>query len=86
MERTGPVLTTKRAAEYCGIATQTLYNLMTAGVGPKSFKQGRLNVFYPSDLDSWLQTRIIDPSEGRTIGHVARSKTRRPSESIREQS
>ncbi|RKE60432.1 helix-turn-helix domain-containing protein [Microbacterium sp. AG238] len=63
IERTGPVLSTRRAAEYCGIAHQTLRNLLAAGRGPKMFKQGRLNVFYPVDLDAWMTTRVIDPAE-----------------------
>lgn len=62
IERRGQVLTTRRAAEYCGIAPQTLYNLLAAGAGPKVFKQGRLNVFYPVDLDVWLQGRVTDPA------------------------
>ena len=37
IDRRGPVLTTVRAAEYCGIAVQTLYNLLSAGEGPKAF-------------------------------------------------
>lgn len=65
VERRGPVLTTARAAEYCGIAVQTLYNLLSAGEGPKAFKQGRLNVFYPVDLDDWLAGRITDPEANR---------------------
>lgn len=60
--RSGPILTTKSAAAYCGIAVQTLYNELSAGTGPKAFKQGRLNAFYASDLDAWLLSRITDPS------------------------
>lgn len=63
--RGGPVLTTKRAAEYCGIAVQTLYNHLSQGTGPKQLKQGRLNVFYPSDLDRWLESRITDPDASK---------------------
>lgn len=62
LERRGPVLTTRRAAEYCGVAHQTLRNLLAAGAGPRVFKQGRLNVFYPVDLDAWLADRITDPT------------------------
>ncbi len=65
VERRGPVLTTARAAEYCGIALQTLYNLLSAGDGPKAFKQGRLNVFYPVDLDAWLASRVTDPDASK---------------------
>ncbi|TDL43866.1 helix-turn-helix domain-containing protein [Microbacterium oleivorans] len=62
-ERKGPVLTTKRAAEYCGMATQTLYNSISTGTEagvdfPVFFKQGRLNVFYPVDLDAWIAGRL----------------------------
>lgn len=59
--RRGPVLTTRGAAAYCGIAHQTLRNLLALKQGPKSFKQGRLNVFYSADLDAWLAGRITDP-------------------------
>ena len=55
----GPVLTVKRAAEYCGLSTQTLYNLKNKGEGPKAYKQGRLTVYYPADLDAWLTARLI---------------------------
>ncbi|WP_025104320.1 helix-turn-helix domain-containing protein [Microbacterium paraoxydans] len=61
--RRGPVLTTREAARYCGLAYQTLRNLLAAGDGPKKFKQGALNVFYSVDLDAWLATRITDPDE-----------------------
>lgn len=55
-----PVRTTKRAAEYCGISAQTLYNLISRGEGPKHFKQGRLNAFYESDLDEWNKARLVE--------------------------
>lgn len=61
-ERSGPVLTTKGAAAYCGIAVQTLYNELSSGTGPKAFKQGRLNAFYAADLDEWLRSRVTDPA------------------------
>lgn len=59
--RRGPVLTTRDAAKYSGLAYQTFRNLLAAGEGPKRFKQGALNVFYPIDLDDWLATRVTDP-------------------------
>lgn len=59
--RRGPVLTTRDAARYSGLAYQTFRNLLAAGEGPKRFKQGALNVFYPVDLDAWLATRVTDP-------------------------
>lgn len=60
-ERRGPVLTTRDAARYCGLAYQTFRNLLAAKAGPKKFKQGALNVFYPVDLDAWLAKRVTDP-------------------------
>lgn len=60
-ERRGPVLTTRDAARYSGLAYQTFRNLLASGQGPKRFKQGALNVFYPVDLDAWLATRVTDP-------------------------
>lgn len=58
-DRRGPVLTTKQAAEYVGLKPQTLRRLKSEGAGPMVFKQGRLNVYYPADLDIWLQSRLI---------------------------
>ncbi|WP_292908688.1 hypothetical protein [Microbacterium sp.] len=27
--------------------------------GPTSFKNGRLNAYYPADLDAWLAARLV---------------------------
>ncbi|WP_029265069.1 MULTISPECIES: helix-turn-helix transcriptional regulator [unclassified Microbacterium] len=54
-----PIPTTKQAAAYCGLASaQSLYNLISEGVGPVYFKQGRRNAFYESDLDDWNRARL----------------------------
>lgn len=54
------VYTTKQAAAYCGLASaQSLYNLISEGVGPVYFKQGRRNAFYESDLDDWNRSRLV---------------------------
>ena len=55
----GGVLRSADAANYCGLRPGTLRNLLSVGLGPKGYKQGRLNVFYPSDLDAWLQSRLV---------------------------
>lgn len=57
-ERKGPVLPTRQAAEHVGLKPQTLRKLKHLGQGPVSFKQGRLNVYYPADLDDWLDGRL----------------------------
>lgn len=62
-DRGGPVLTTRGAATYSGLAYQTFRNLLAADQGPRKFKQGRLNVFYPVDLDAWMRERITDPTQ-----------------------
>lgn len=54
----GPVFTSKAAADYCGVATQTLYNLISRGEGPKHFKQGSRNAFFQADLDQWNAERL----------------------------
>lgn len=54
------ILTSKQASEYCGMALQTFYNLLSRGEGPKHFKQGRRNAFYVSDLDEWNKRRLIE--------------------------
>ncbi|WHE35182.1 helix-turn-helix domain-containing protein [Microbacterium sp. BDGP8] len=65
-ERSGRVLNTRSAAEFCGMAYQTFRNLLAAGEGPKVFKQGRLNAFYEVDLDAWLRSRVVDPAAETT--------------------
>jgi excisionase family DNA binding protein len=56
---TGPVLRARDAAKYCGISYGTLRNLLHQGFGPRGYKNGSLNVFYPSDLDEWLRARLV---------------------------
>ncbi|GAA2947618.1 hypothetical protein GCM10010458_36490 [Microbacterium luteolum] len=58
--RRSPVFTTKQAAEYVGLKPQTLRFMKWEGTGPVVFKQGRLNVYYPADLDAWLAARLIE--------------------------
>ncbi|MBT2483373.1 MULTISPECIES: AlpA family transcriptional regulator [unclassified Microbacterium] len=70
-ERRAPILTTRDAAKYSGLAYQTFRNLLAAGNGPRRFKQGRLNVFYAVDVDGWLAGRVTDP-DAATIGKPAR--------------
>lgn len=53
------ILTTKQAAEYCGISVQHLYNLLSTNEGPASYKHGSRNAFYAVDLDEWLRNRLV---------------------------
>ena len=56
--RVGEVLDTSRAAEYCGLAKGTLYNLASRRDGPVQHKHGRKTVYYPVDLDVYLFSRV----------------------------
>jgi len=49
---------TKSAAEYVGLAPQTMNKMRVYGGGPTFFKLGSLLVKYAqSDLDAWLESR-----------------------------
>jgi len=50
----GPFLTTKEAAKYCGMPTQSLYSRLSKGTGPKVYKHGSRNKFTLDDLDDWM--------------------------------
>jgi predicted DNA-binding transcriptional regulator AlpA len=72
--RAGEVLDAKRAAMYCGIARQTLYNLRYKREGPVAHYHGRKTVFYPADLDAWLESRIRpDPTGEKSTSPAERA-------------
>lgn len=52
-----PFLRTQEAADYCGVAVRTLYNLKYKGGGPEWSKHGRMTMYRPGDLDTWLEAR-----------------------------
>lgn len=54
----GRVFGTKAAAEYCGIAVQTLRNRLVARTFPTPHKQGRLNVWFQDELDAHNASQI----------------------------
>ncbi len=56
-EDTRHVLIARDAAEYLGIAQQTLAKLRWAGTSPPYFKIGRQVVYKRVELDTWLATR-----------------------------
>jgi len=61
---TGPVLRARDAAKYCGISYDRFRHLLCLGEGPHGYKHGRLNVFYPVDLDAWLTSRLVPITSG----------------------
>ena len=54
----GPFLTTKQAADYCGMPTQSLYNRLSKGTGPKVHKHGARNKFLLDELDEWMTEEL----------------------------
>ena len=56
-EDTRHVLIARDAAEYLGIAQQTLAKLRWAGTSPPYFKIGRQVVYERAELDAWLAVR-----------------------------
>lgn len=50
----GRVYPTPAAAEYCGIAPQTLRNLLHDEEFPEPHKFGRLNGWFQDQLDPWI--------------------------------
>ena len=55
---TGPVLRSQDAAKYVGLSYSYFRVLLASGEGPRGYKNGALNVFYPADLDAWLEMRL----------------------------
>ena len=49
----------KRAAEYLGIAEQTLYNWRAKRRGPDYILMGRKIMYLKSDLDSYIHSKRI---------------------------
>lgn len=54
----GNVLRSQDAARYVGLSYSRFRQLLCAGEGPRRYKHGSLNVFYPADLDEWLKGRL----------------------------
>jgi excisionase family DNA binding protein len=54
----GDVLTTRQAASYLKLASETLEQMRTAGGGPPFVKLARMVRYRRTDLDSWLSERL----------------------------
>ena len=50
------LLTTAQAAEYTGLAKQTLHQKRVSGGGPKFCKIGRTVRYRKEDLDAWVES------------------------------
>lgn len=60
----GPVLTTKQAADYCGMPTQSLYNRLSKATGPKVHKHGARNKFLLGESANHIGCRFQQPMSG----------------------
>ena len=64
MIQLSPLLRTDEAAPLAGVATKTLENWRTLGLGPKFIKAGRRVFYDPADLQLWReQNRVGSTSE-----------------------
>lgn len=59
----GRAFTTKAAAEYVGLAEQTVRDLQSAGRFPKAHKNGRTNVWFVDELDAYLRGNVTGYDE-----------------------
>ena len=56
----GRAYSTAAAAEYVGLAEQTVRNLLRVGDFPRPHKNGTKNVWFADELDSYLQRNVTD--------------------------
>ena len=60
-----PSLNTAQAAEYLGLSPTTLEKLRCAGTGPKFAKLGRAVRYRSSDLEEYLNKRMVSSTSER---------------------
>jgi predicted DNA-binding transcriptional regulator AlpA len=51
----------QETAAYLGIPSTTLHQFNYRGVGPRSFKIGRLRKYRPTDVDAWCESHASEP-------------------------
>ncbi|WP_420417417.1 helix-turn-helix transcriptional regulator [Pacificispira sp.] len=51
-------LRTDDAARYIGLSASTMAKLRLSGKGPQYIKTGRIVLYRPADLDSWLDAQL----------------------------
>ncbi|WP_349262255.1 helix-turn-helix domain-containing protein [Actinocrinis sp.] len=62
-----PLWTHTQTAQFLGLPVSTLYQLVSKGIGPRSFRVGRYRRYQESDVRSWLEERASDaPTFGKT--------------------
>ena len=63
----GRAFSTAAAAEYVGLAEQTVRNLLAAGEFPRPHKNGRSNVWFSDELDAYLRRNVSDYAEVHSL-------------------
>jgi Helix-turn-helix domain len=54
-------LTTEQAAPLIGVSPLTLISWRHFGKGPPYLKVGRRALYYPSDIEAWLDSQVVVP-------------------------
>ena len=60
IEGSGGLLDEHRAAGYLGLCVKTLRNWRSAGKGPSYIKIGRIVRYRVTDLDEFIEKRLVD--------------------------
>lgn len=70
---TGPVLNSEEAAKYCGYTGggRSMRNLKERGGGPPHHRVGNRLVYYPAELDAWIQSDSADLAPAKKKPAVA---------------
>ncbi len=50
----------EQTADYLDVPVNTLRRWLTEGVGPRSYKVGKYRRFKPTEVDAWLETRVVE--------------------------
>jgi predicted DNA-binding transcriptional regulator AlpA len=58
-----PSLSPDAAAKFLGLAVSTLAKMRLSGNGPVYCKLGRRVVYRRENLEAWIETRVVRPSE-----------------------
>jgi hypothetical protein len=74
-------LSTDQAASLIGVSPLTLVSWRHFGKGPPYLKIGRRALYYPADIEAWLDSQIVVPVSKKQAlalhGRVPSTKTER---------
>lgn len=59
-----PHLTRSEAARYLGVSRRSMDNWATQGRGPRFYRIGRAARYRLSDLEAWLEARVVHGDQG----------------------